>query len=102
MGGNFLTLAAGVQDSTSVPAASVVSANTRVKTNTGFVAVATDILTFPGPSTVGNWLVPNSRVLVGGIPSISSGCSGQAIIPGPPPVPGPLTIGTTDPQAAGS
>lgn len=102
MGTNFLTLPAGVQDSSGVPAASVVTANTRVTTATGAVAIASDVLTFPGPSTVGNWLVPNSHVLIGGVPSIGQGSSGQAIIPGTPPSPAPVTIMTTDPRSSGS
>lgn len=102
MAGGLLTLPSGVLDSSGVPCASFAGANQRVKTATGTVAIATDILSFPGPSTVGNWLVPNSRVLIGGIPSIGQGCSGQAIIPGTPPVPGPVSIVVTDPRVSGS
>jgi hypothetical protein len=102
MAGGLLTLPSGVLDSTGVPCASFVTANVRVKTSTGTVAIATDVLTFPGPSTVGNWIVPNSRVLVNSIPSIGQGCVGQAIIPGTPPVPGPTSIVMTDPRASGS
>jgi hypothetical protein len=102
MAQGLLTLPAGVQDSTGVPAASFVTSNARVKSAMGPLAVATDIMMFPGPSTTGNWLVPNSHVLVGGVPSIGQGCSGQAIIPGTPPVPGPVTIVTPDPRVSGS
>lgn len=102
MPGGLLTLPAGVQDGTAVPAAAFISANVRVKTAMGYVATATDVVTFPGPSTVGNWIVPNQHVLIGGIPSIGQGCAGQAIVPGPPPVPSPMTIVTPDPRASGS
>lgn len=102
MSGGLHVLAASVQDSAAVPASSKASANSRVSTGAGPVSIATDILTFPGPSTVGNWLVPNQHVLIGGIPSIGQGSSGQAIIPGLPPTPGPLTIVTADARVSGS
>jgi hypothetical protein len=100
MGSGFHVLPSGVQDSTAVPAASKVSGNQRVKTNAGTVSIATDVLTFPGPSIVGSWLIPNQRVLVGGIPSISQTSSGQAIRPAPAP-PGPLVLLMTDMRASG-
>lgn len=93
---------AGVQDSSGVPAASFVTSNTRVTCATGPVALATDTMMFPGPSTTGNWLVPNGRVRIGGIPSIGVGCTGQAIIPGTPPTPGPVAIVTPDSRVTGS
>ena len=102
MGANFHVLASGVQDGSGVPATSKVSANQRVKTAAGTVSVATDILTFPGPSTVGNWLVPNQRVLIGNIPSISQTSSGQSILVVPPPTPTPVVITMTDTRASGS
>ena len=103
MGANFQVLASGVQDATGVPAASKVSANQRVKTSAGTISIATDVLTFPGPSTVGNWLIPNQRVLVSGIPTISQGSTGQAIraVP-PPPTPAPVILAICDTRAAGS
>jgi hypothetical protein len=103
MGSNLQVVAAGVQDSTGVPAASKISANQRVKTAAGPVSIATDTLTFPGPSTVGNWIVPNQSVLIGNIPSISQNSSGQAIraVP-PPPTPGPMVIATADTRASGT
>jgi len=103
MGSNLQVLASGIQDATGVPAASKVSANQRVKTTAGTISIATDVLTFPGPSSVGNWLVPNQRVLIGGIPSISQSSSGQAIRPAPPPpTPAPVVITMTDTRSSGS
>jgi hypothetical protein len=102
MSGGLHILPAGVQDGTAVPAAAKVSANARVSTMAGPVSIATDILTFPGPSTVGTWIVPNQHVLIGGIPSIGQGCSGQAIVPGPPPVPSPTMIVTADSRVSGA
>ncbi|MFN3389086.1 MAG: hypothetical protein ACK40O_09135 [Allosphingosinicella sp.] len=102
MPGGLLTLPAGVQDGTAVPATSFVSANQRVSTAMGKVALSTDVVSFPGPSTVGNWIVPNQHVLVGNVPTIGQGCSGQAIVPAPTPIPSPMTIVTPDPRASGS
>ena len=103
MPGGLLTLPAGAQDGTGVPATAFAGANLRVSTAMGMVALATDVVTFPGPSTVGNWLVPNQHVLIGGVPSIGQGCSGQAIVPAAPsPIPSPITIVTPDPRASGS
>ena len=104
MPGGLLTLPSGVLNSIGVAAVSVVTANVRVKTSSGTVAIATDILTVPSPGTIGNWIVPNTRVLVNSVPSIGQGCVGQAIVLSPPPVPvpGPTTIVTTDTRASGS
>lgn len=102
MPGGLLTLPSGVLDSTGVPCANFISTNVRVKTSTGTVALSSDVLTFPGPSTVGNWIVPNTRVLVNSVPTIGQGCVGQAIIPAVVPIPGPTTIATTDPRVSGS
>ena len=102
MATGFQVLPSGVQDATAVPATSKMSANQRVKTTAGTISVATDVLTFPGPSTVGNWLVTNQHVLIGGTPSISQTCSGQAIRIIPPPTPAPVVITLTDSRASGS
>ncbi|MBV8686502.1 MAG: hypothetical protein JOZ90_04200 [Alphaproteobacteria bacterium] len=102
MSGGLLTMPAGVQDGTAVPATAFVSPNTHVQTQMGFAATAADVVQFPGPSTVGNWIVPNQHVLIGGVPSIGQGCAGQAIVPGTPPVPSPMTIATPDPHVTGS
>ena len=91
---------AAVQDGTGVPAASKISTNTRVSATTGDVSLMTYTLSFPGPSTTGNWLVPNQRVLVNGMPSIGQASSGQALNAAGSPV--PVTIITGDPRVTGS
>jgi len=101
MGGGLHILPSGVLAS-GAPATSKSSANSRVSTALGYVSVATDILAFPGPATVGNWLVPNQRVSIGGTPSIGQASSGQAIIPGTPPTTVPTTIVSVDPRVSGS
>ncbi|MFI0848333.1 hypothetical protein [Mesorhizobium sp. IMUNJ 23232] len=98
MAGGVHTIPAGVQDGTAIPAVAKVSANTRVMAQTGPLSIATDVLTFPGPSTVGNWLASNQRTLVNGVPTIAQSSVGQAIVPGPPPVPSPAVVTTADPR----
>lgn len=98
MSGGVHVLSAGVQDGTAVPAASKVSANVRVSTALGPISLATDVLTYPGPSTIGNWLVPNQRTSVNGVPTVGQSSAGQAIVPGTPPVPSPAVVTATDPK----
>lgn len=86
-------LAAGVMDPLGVRAAAKISANQRVSAITGPLGIATDVLQFPGPNVMGNWIVPATRVRVQGIPVINAASVGVAINPGPPPFPsGPLTV----------
>jgi hypothetical protein len=75
MAGPVQTLASGVLDPGGIPAVAKISPNVRVSATTGPIGTIADVLTFvPSPLTfplVGNWLVPNNRTLVGGLPSIS-------------------------------
>ena len=100
MGSALHCLIATVQDSTGAPAASKVTTNTRVSATTGNVSLMSDTLTFPGPSTTGNWLVPNQRVLIGGVPTIGQNSSGQALNAAGSPV--PVTVTAGDPRVTGS
>ena len=100
MAGGVHVLASGAQDATSVPAASKVTANNRVMTAAGPLSLVTGILTFPGPSTVGNWISSNQRVLVNGVPTVSQSATGQAIVPGTPPITVPVMVVTADPRVS--
>lgn len=101
MGAGVHVLPTGIQDATGVPAASKVTANARVSTAAGTISVMSDVLTFPGPSTVGNFLTPMSRVTIGGVPAINGSCQGTAIngITG---IPAPFTIVLTDSRVSGT
>lgn len=83
MAGNVQTLAAGVSDAAQVPAATKISPNQRVSATTGTLGTVADLLTFPGavpPFTVtGNWISPNTRCLIGGLPSISISSVGNCV-----------------------
>jgi hypothetical protein len=92
MAGPIQALTQGIQDGTAVPAASRVTLNLRVQTATGFVGLLSDVVSFPGPSTIGNWVMPNQRVLVNGVPTIGSTSTGLAIVPALVPVTIPMLV----------
>jgi len=101
MPGNVQTLAPGVSDAIGVPAVSKISPNTRVSATTGTLGTVADVLQFPGivpPLTVvGNWVSPNTRVLIAGLPSISQSAVGVCFnVVGIPT--GPMRVVITDPR----
>lgn len=92
-------LPAGVQDPTGSPASAKQSANTRVKTAAGTISVLSDVLTFSGTFTSGNFIIPMQRVTIGGVPAINGATAGQAISSAGPP--GPITVTQTDGRVSG-
>ena len=103
MPGNVQTIATGVSDAAGVPATTKISPNTRVSATTGTLGTVADVLQFPGvapPFTViGNWVSPNTRVLVGGLPSISQSAVGVCFSAVPAPT-GPMRVVVTDPRVS--
>jgi len=81
MAGPLEALAAGIQDPAGIRAVAKVSTNTRVLTTTGPVGTVLDIVQFPGPSVIGNWLVPNQRTLINGLPTVGASSVGVAYVP---------------------
>ncbi|MDO6416121.1 hypothetical protein Q4F19_17175 [Sphingomonas sp. BIUV-7] len=83
MAGNIQTLAAGISDAAQVPATTNVSPNQRVSAATGTLGTVADVLIFPGAvppfTVVGNWISPNTRCSVGGIPTISISSVGNCV-----------------------
>ncbi len=82
-----------------VGATAKISINTRVQTTTAPVGVLSDVMQFPGPAVVGNWVVGATRVLVLGVPVINQASTGTSF--GPPPVvppTGPMTVVQGDPR----
>jgi hypothetical protein len=96
----LVTLPAGIM-SAGAPASAVVTANSRVKTQMGAVGIATDVLQFPGPMVTGVWTVPNSRVSVNHIPTVSSASTGLATNPGTGAT-APVTVSMGDSRVSGS
>jgi|GEM_PF-5018067 len=78
MGAPVSVLPAGVQ-AAGIPATAKVTANTRVLAAAGPLGVLTDVMQFPGPPVVGNWLVGALRVSVGGIPVVTATSTGASV-----------------------
>jgi hypothetical protein len=100
MASPLVTLAAGVM-SAGGPAAAMITTNTRVKTQLGFVGLATDVLQFSGPMVTGSWTSANARVKVNGTPTVSATATGVASNPSVPSS-APVTVSSGDPRAKGS
>ena len=96
----LVTLPAGIM-SAGAPATSVVTTNTRVKTQMGALGIATDVLMFGGPMATGAWTVTNTRVKVGQIPTVSTASIGQAAGPSPP-FSAPVSVTMGDTRVSGS
>lgn len=100
MTAGFHTLPSGLQDGSGIPATSKVTANTRVSTHTGSVTLISDVFTWPGPSTTGNFLVPMTRVTINGTPAVNRNAAGQALNASGSPV--PTVVVQADPFAGGT
>ena len=94
----LVTLPAGINGGG--PASSVVTTNSRVKSQAGPLGIATDILQFSGPMVTGMWTVTNSKVFVNHIPTVSSGSSGTAV--STVPVSAPVSVTMGDSRVSGS
>ncbi len=103
MPGNVHTLAPGAQDGTQIPATAKISPNLRALTATGPISTMADVLQFPGAppafSVIGNWLVPNARVLAAGISTIGQTSTGNSFNPLGIPT-GPVTVKVADPRVS--
>ena len=103
MPGNVHTLAPGAQDGTQIPATAKISPNQRVLTGTGPISTIADVLQFPGAppafTVVGNWLVPNTRVLASGLATIGLSSTGNSFSAVGVPT-GPVTVKITDPRVS--
>jgi hypothetical protein len=99
MASPLVTLPAGIM-AAGGPAAAVVTTNARVKTQVGALGIATDVLQFSGPMISGAWTVPNSRVFVNHIPTVSAMSTGLAV--GPLGATAPVSVSIGDPRVSGS
>ena len=95
----FSVLAPGIAAG-GIAATAKVSANTRVQTATGPIGVIADVMQFPGPPVVGNWVSGCTRVQIMGMPAISQAASGTSFTPVPSPF-GPMTVTQGDARAKG-
>lgn len=74
MAGKISSFPAGVQSHESSRASTRISTNSRARTTRGYIGLVTDAVVFPG--TTGVWFMPNQRVRVNNIPTISSSSVG--------------------------
>lgn len=84
-----------------VPATAKITANARVKTAAGPIGLMTDVMQFPGPPVVGNWVVAATRAFVTRIPVVNQASTGTSFGPPSPVVPpptGPMTVATGEPR----
>jgi len=104
MGAGFQCGIVGLTDPVGSPATAVVSPNLRVTATLGPLSTLADVVQFPGPSVIGNWVVPSFRCQVGGIPAIVASSVGIAYIPSPTGLApsGPMNKLSPDPRASGS
>lgn len=86
-------LPAGVVNTTGVPAASKVPGTARAKSAAGPFTVQTDVMQFPAPHNLGNWVLGSMRVKAGGVPVIHQASVGTSVSQALPPGPMSVTLG---------
>ncbi len=69
-----------VGDGTGAPASAIVTTNTRVQINAGYVGLVSDTVSFSGSSTMGNWVVGATRVTVSGTPVVNATATGLSFL----------------------
>lgn len=74
-----VTLPAGVN--AGGPAVAFVSANTRAKSQMGFLGLQTDIVQFSGPMVTGAWTLGATRTFVQSVPVVLQTSVGTALNP---------------------
>jgi hypothetical protein len=102
MGSPVSILAPGVS-AAGVPATAKITVNVRVKTTAGPVGLLADVMQFPGPPVVGNWVVAAGRTFVTGIPVVNQASTGTSFGPPSPVVPpptGPMIVTAGDPRVS--
>jgi hypothetical protein len=92
MAAPVLTIPAGAN--AGMPATSSVTTNARVRAQTGYLALQTDVPQFPGPPVTGAWTVAASRVFVQQIPVVPQTATGIAAVP--PSATVPMTVAIAD------
>jgi hypothetical protein len=95
----FSVLAPGVAAG-GIPATVKVTTNSRVTTAAGPIGVIADVMQFPGPVVVGNWVVGCTRVQIMGMPAINQSSTGTSFTAVPSPF-GPMTVTQGDSRAQG-
>lgn len=97
MAGLIQTTPFGVQDVFAMRGVGKISPNVRAKATTGFMGTVADVIAFPGPSVIGQWVVPNQRCLATGIPTIAVSSVGITYSSLGTPI-GPMVVVQPDPR----
>jgi len=95
MGFGASVIVPGIVDGIQIPAVSAVTVNTRVTTPSGSIGLLSDVLSFPGPTVVGNWIMGSTSVSILGVPVVHQMATGIGYSPVPSPT-GPLTVKVHD------
>lgn len=93
-----VTLPAGVL--AGGPATSFLTANTRVRTATGYLGLQTDVVQLGGPMVTGTWVMGASRVFVSSVPVVLQSSTGTAVSPAP--ASAPMSVSVGDSRVSGS
>ena len=65
------------------PATAFVTANTRVKSQAGYLGLQLDVVQFSGPMVTGMWTTAGSHVFVNRVPVVLQSSTGTAVSPAP-------------------
>lgn len=88
-----VTLASGV--TAGAPASSFVSTNVRVRSQSGYLGLQSDVVVFGGPMVTGMWTMAGNRVFVSQIPVVLESSTGTAVSPAPATASMSVTMGDT-------
>lgn len=77
------------------PAAAFVTTNSRVRSQSGFLGLQTDVVQFSGPMATGTWFTGATRVFVQQAPVVLQSSTGTAVSPAPASAPMTVVMGDT-------
>lgn len=93
-----VTLASGVH--AGGPAVAFVTANSRVKSQSGYLGLQLDVVQFGGPMITGTWAMGASHVFVNQVPVVLQTSTGTAVSPAP--ASAPMSVALGDSRVRGS
>jgi hypothetical protein len=82
------------------PAAAFLTSNSKVRSQTGFLGLQTDVVQFSGPMATGTWVTGATRVFVQQVPVVLQSSTGTAVSPAPASV--PMTVVMGDARVSGA
>jgi hypothetical protein len=82
------------------PAIAFLTANTRVKSQSGYLGLQPDVVQFGGPMVTGMWTTAGSHVFVNQVPVVLQTSTGTAVSPAPSSA--PMSVAMGDARVRGS